>query len=222
MTYTANHHLPQWEEADRVRMEDFNGAMGQLEKSLNDESAARGGDKANLQAQINTKAAQTALDALKTTHSQDKANLQTQINKKADQTALNALSTTHSQDKANLQGQINSLNASVGSKGKTCRITFGSYVGTGTGGMGTANVLVTGFYPLLVAVICQNGNSTHSPIILVRPHEAYNVQTYSGMGYCKWGNDRVSFTVKENVNVEYLKLNVKGNTYHYMALGYDL
>ncbi len=39
MTYTANHHLPQWVETDRVRMEDFNGAMGQLEKSLNEESA---------------------------------------------------------------------------------------------------------------------------------------------------------------------------------------
>ncbi len=64
MTYTANHHLPQWAETDRVRMEDFNGAMGQLEKSLNAESAARNGDKAALQAQINTKANQTAVDTL--------------------------------------------------------------------------------------------------------------------------------------------------------------
>ncbi len=197
MTYTANHHLPQWVEADRVRMEDFNGAMGQLEKSLNAESAARSGDKANLQAQINRKAEQTAVDA------------------------VNA---TQARDKAALQNRIDSLAASVGSKGKTCRIMFGSYTGTGTGGVGTPNVLVTGFYPLLVVVMrhTDTPSTTYLPNVNIRPHEAYTIPTFSGTGYCKWGNDRVSFTVKENVNAEYVKFNVAGNTYYYMALGYDL
>ncbi len=52
MTYTANHHLPQWEEADRVRMEDFNDAMGQLETELNGQSAALKKQKSELEARL--------------------------------------------------------------------------------------------------------------------------------------------------------------------------
>ena len=34
MNYTPNHHLPQWVESDRVRMEDFNAAMSSIDSGL--------------------------------------------------------------------------------------------------------------------------------------------------------------------------------------------
>ena len=34
MNYTTNHHLPQWVSSDRVRMEDFNDAMANIESGL--------------------------------------------------------------------------------------------------------------------------------------------------------------------------------------------
>jgi len=34
MNYTSNHHLPQWVSSDRVRMEDFNSAMANIESGL--------------------------------------------------------------------------------------------------------------------------------------------------------------------------------------------
>ena len=34
MNYTPNHHLPQWVKSDRIRMEDFNDAMANIESGL--------------------------------------------------------------------------------------------------------------------------------------------------------------------------------------------
>ena len=31
MDYTQNYHLPQWEKADRIMMDDFNAAMAGIE-----------------------------------------------------------------------------------------------------------------------------------------------------------------------------------------------
>ena len=35
MNYTQNYQLPQWEKDDRIMMDDFNDAFGQLETALN-------------------------------------------------------------------------------------------------------------------------------------------------------------------------------------------
>jgi len=34
MNYTSNHHLPQWVKSDRVRMDDFNAAMANIENGM--------------------------------------------------------------------------------------------------------------------------------------------------------------------------------------------
>ena len=34
MNYTEKYHLPQWEESDRIMMEDFNQAMGKIDEGL--------------------------------------------------------------------------------------------------------------------------------------------------------------------------------------------
>lgn len=41
MNYTSNHHLPVWEETDRIRMEDFNAMTVGLENVLTAEQQAR-------------------------------------------------------------------------------------------------------------------------------------------------------------------------------------
>ena len=37
MKQTTNYQLPQWEESDRIRMEDFNGAMEKLDAALGEQ-----------------------------------------------------------------------------------------------------------------------------------------------------------------------------------------
>ena len=34
MNYTTNYHLPQWVETDRIMMEDFNGAMSDIDQGI--------------------------------------------------------------------------------------------------------------------------------------------------------------------------------------------
>ena len=34
MNYTTNYHLPQWAETDRIMMEDFNGAMSDIDQGI--------------------------------------------------------------------------------------------------------------------------------------------------------------------------------------------
>lgn len=36
MDYTQNYHLPQWEKADRIMMDDFNAAMAGIETGLSE------------------------------------------------------------------------------------------------------------------------------------------------------------------------------------------
>ena len=41
MNYTTNYHLPQWVETDRIRMEDFNQAMADIDEGIAEERSAR-------------------------------------------------------------------------------------------------------------------------------------------------------------------------------------
>ena len=41
MNYTTNYHLPQWMETDRIRMEDFNQAMADIDEGIAEERSAR-------------------------------------------------------------------------------------------------------------------------------------------------------------------------------------
>ena len=75
MTQTTTYKLPQWEKADRIVMEDFNGMAAKLETALTAHDTAI--------ADLNSGKA----DKSTTT------NLQTQVNKKADKTVTDALQT---------------------------------------------------------------------------------------------------------------------------------
>ena len=80
MTQTAKYKLPQWEKADRIVMEDFNGMASKLETALtaHDTALAAKADKTttnSLQTQVNARATTSALNSAV-------SNLQTQLNGK--------------------------------------------------------------------------------------------------------------------------------------------
>ena len=68
MTQTAKYKLPQWEKADRIVMEDFNGMAAKLETALtaHDTALAAKADKTtttSLQTQVNARATTSALNS---------------------------------------------------------------------------------------------------------------------------------------------------------------
>ena len=80
MTQTQKYKLPQWEKADRIVMEDFNGMASKLETALtaHDTALAAKADKTtttSLQTQVNARATTSALNS-------SVSGLQTQINAK--------------------------------------------------------------------------------------------------------------------------------------------
>lgn len=52
MNYTKNYHLPQWEESDRIMMEDFNHAMADIEAGIDSAKAEARQTDADLTSQI--------------------------------------------------------------------------------------------------------------------------------------------------------------------------
>ena len=65
MNYTTNYHLPQWVETDRIQMEDFNGAMSDIDQGIKTAQ-----DTAET-AQANASAAQTAATAVADAYTPD-------------------------------------------------------------------------------------------------------------------------------------------------------
>ena len=65
MNYTTNYHLPQWVETDRIMMEDFNGAMSDIDQGIKTAQ-----DTAET-AQANASAAQTAATAVADAYTPD-------------------------------------------------------------------------------------------------------------------------------------------------------
>jgi len=61
MNYTSNHHLPQWVSSDRVRMEDFNSAMANIESGMSANASAAS------RAQSTASSAQSAANAAQST-----------------------------------------------------------------------------------------------------------------------------------------------------------
>jgi len=78
MNYTSNHHLPQWVSSDRVRMEDFNSAMANIDSGLvsassaasRAQSAANSAQSTANSAKSAASTAQSAADAAADTASQ--------------------------------------------------------------------------------------------------------------------------------------------------------
>ena len=150
MTKTEHYQLPQWVESDRILMEDFNEAMGNIDKGM---------------------------DGIRTESTQGLA----------------------------------ALTSAMGTKGQTCRIETGTYVGTGAYGDGSRTSVTTTIKPQVLFVSRANGDSS---TILFRP--SYSSITSNGTAAVVYWEDRkVSWSAISSTN----QMNVGGVTYYYIALG---
>ena len=183
MKQTENYGLNQWELADRIQMEDFNGDNAKIEAAL-----------AGLAGQVAAKADNSTV-----------SNLTTKVNAKAEQSALNATNTN-----------LNTLTAQVAKCGN-CRITYGTYTGTGTYGSGNPNTLTFDADPLMVFI---KGSVGSAPTLGIQAMRGWSI-AYSGSdsptSRCEltWGDHSLSWYNSESM---YNQFNEQGVVYPYIAL----
>ena len=117
-----------------------------------------------------------------------------------------------------ISGQLDELEAAVGSGGKTCRVAWGTYTGTGTYGADQPTVFSCDFYPVLLVAEWQNYQYGH-PLVLL--NGVVTMPTVFGSYHAvsvAWTSRQVSIYSTTAADVQF---NMEGATYHYMILGYD-
>lgn len=117
-----------------------------------------------------------------------------------------------------MEGSLASLAANVGTAGKTARIAWGSYTGTGTYGQDTPTVFACDFKPMLVIVGWQDYQYS-PPLVLVHgvdlaPTEFFQYQAVSVI----WEDRQVKIY---STDAEETQFNKEGHAYRYLILGYD-
>ena len=119
-----------------------------------------------------------------------------------------------------MEGSLASLAANVGTAGKTARIAWGSYTGTGTYGASNPTSLSVGFYPVLVLVGSVGYIGYRNwPMTLFRPSPKGSPETASSEAlFVTWTDASVSW-YDEYGEVE--QANTNGEIYYYCVIGYD-
>lgn len=113
---------------------------------------------------------------------------------------------------------LTALAANVGTAGKTARIAWGSYTGTGTYGASAPTVFSCDFYPVLLVAEWENYEYGH-PLVLLNGVTV--MPTVFGSYHAvsvAWTSRQVSIYSTTAADVQF---NMEGATYHYMILGYD-
>lgn len=105
--------------------------------------------------------------------------------------------------------------------GGNCRITTGSYVGTGPVGEDHPTSLTFPFEPVWVLIAYGGGNS-FSQSLLIRPLTVATSTHNSSRMTVTWSGKTVSWYVQPGqINEGLGQNNCQGYTYQYIALGYD-
>lgn len=110
---------------------------------------------------------------------------------------------------------IAALQNSIGTVGKNCRLVYGSYVGDGRVGENQPVSLAFDFYPAVVLVASTSGEQTSCFIhgcVYVQSTTRYNMRV-------AWTNNSLSWCY--NGSSGYDMNNGSGETYYYVALGYE-
>lgn len=114
------------------------------------------------------------------------------------------------------QQALSSLQSSIGTTGENCRIVYGSYVGDGRVGEDKPVTLSFDFYPAAVLVA---GNPGGLPTIFIHGcTSAESANRYNML--VSWTDNSVSW--RYNGSSGYDVNNGSGETYYYIALGYEL
>lgn len=110
---------------------------------------------------------------------------------------------------------IAALQKSIGTVGKTCRLVYGSYVGDGRVGENQPVSLAFDFYPSVILVTRASGGRSTCFI-----HGCgYADSTNGGNMIVTWTNGSVTWCY--NGSSGYDMNNGNGETYYYVALGYE-
>ena len=124
--------------------------------------------------------------------------------------------TAEKADAATVQQTVAALQTALGSGGKTCRISSGSYAGNGKTGQSNPSSLTFDFTPVLVVIIRKDSPGTHT--LFVRPN-GYGPMGDT-MGTITWGEKKVSWYCQNPQVAGDVQMNMSGSTYHYVGLGY--
>ena len=108
------------------------------------------------------------------------------------------------------------LQTALGSGGKTCRISSGSYAGNGKTGQSNPSSLTFDFTPVLVVIIRKSSPGTHT--LFVRPN-GYGPMGDT-MGTITWGEKKVSWYCQNPQVAGDVQMNMSGSDYYYVGLGY--
>lgn len=119
-------------------------------------------------------------------------------------------------DAAAVQQAVAALQTALGSGGKTCRISSGSYAGNGKTGQSNPSSLTFDFTPLLVVIIRKNSSGTHT--LFVRPN-GYGPMGDT-MGTITWGEKKVSWYCQNPQVAGDVQMNMSGSDYYYVGFGY--
>lgn len=186
---TTNYQLNQWEPTDAVQRVDFNADNAKLDTALK-----------SLFDQVIQKANQSAVNTLITA-----------VNQKADASTVSALSSLLNSEVSQRQSADSELQSSILLKGN-CEIYHTSYVGDGTNIKSFTFphkpllVLAMGDYRMLMAIQGTN-------LVI-----GYAYDDAGGFSPATWEGNTLSWNMAEGYGGVSYGLNVKGNTYHLIAL----
>lgn len=135
-----------------------------------------------------------------------------------DVTEVNENFTLLDQSCAGLSQSLSALTAALGDGGHTCRISCGSYVGSGQVGATYPNVLHFDFTPAVVILSTSDGVNPQLFSAFVRNAPLCGV--LGEMNQFTWGDDYVSWYYPE-ASTPIRQANASGYRYYYVALGYS-
>ena len=117
------------------------------------------------------------------------------------------------------QDAIAALAAAVGTGGSTCRVTWGTYVGTGTYGPGNPTSLSFEFQPDLILIGSDYGS--FSICYMIRPLTSSLSTGTSSPLTVVWEAQKVTwYNNGEVINAHIGQNNVENETYYYVAIGH--
>ena len=120
-----------------------------------------------------------------------------------------ALEKSLAAQKSELSASDAAIRAALGSGGKTCRITWASYVGSGNCGPNYPNKLTFDFKPHFIVVYPADGSSTRY-FMRVPGNSMTNIT---------WGENQLTWYVSSNLTAQ---MSQPGVTYYYVAIGESL
>ena len=121
-------------------------------------------------------------------------------------------------DGAATSAALAALTKNLGTTGKNCRFSTGSYVGTGGYGQANARSLQFDFVPFLVFISSDNAHSSIGQSFLIRPFTQAEGQDGNKL-LVTWTAHGVSWYTEKTISTA--QNNRKDCTYQYFALGYD-